>query len=143
MYKNNNALKKNNFIERLCHFFNTKILNRVFKNCGYLLMHYFFVKRCLVLHIYIFKSGRVHFFVFARGTARGKGNVDCAREASKQQRKQQIVFYTELLLLPPWPRRHAGAVAMIQGSRHSRSRMDDGIQGWPWRKNRYEKKRPH
>ena len=122
-----------------------KILNRVFKNCGYLLMHYFFVKRCLVvLHIYIFfKSGRVHFFVFARGTVRGKGNVDCAREASKQQRKQQIVFYTELLLLPPWPRRHAGAVAMIQGSRHSRSRMDDGIQGWPWRENRYEKKRPH
>ena len=122
-----------------------KILNRVFKNCGYLLMHYFFVKRCLVvLHIYIFfKSGRVHFFVFARGTARGKGNVDCAREASKQQRKQQIVFYTELLLLPPWPRRHAGAVAMIQGSRHSRSRMDNGIQGWPWRKNRYEKKRPY
>ena len=121
-----------------------KILNRVFKNCGYLLMHYFFVKRCLVvLHIYIFfKSGRVHFFVFARGTARGKGNVDCAREASKQQRKQQIVFYTELLLLPPWPRRHAGAVAMIQGSRHSRSRMDNGIQGWPWRKNRYEKKGP-
>ena len=114
-----------------------KILNRVFKNCGYLLMHHFFVKRCLVvLHIYIsifFKSGRVHFFVFARGIARGKGNVDCAREASKQQRKQQIVFYTELLLLPPWPRRHAGAVAMIQGSRHSRSRMDDGIQGWPWR----------
>ena len=54
MYKNNNALKKNNFIERLCHFFNTKILNRVFKNCGYLLMHYFFVKRCLVLHIRIY-----------------------------------------------------------------------------------------
>ena len=80
--------------------------------------------------------------MFARGTARGKGNVDCAREASKQQRKQQIVFYTELLLLPPWPRRHAGAVAMIQGSRHSRSRVDDGIQGWPWRENRYEKKGP-
>ena len=63
------------------------------------------------------------------------------KQASKQQRKQQIVFYTELLLLPPWPRRHAGAVAMIQGSRHSRSRMDNGIQGWPWRKNRYEKKK--
>ena len=124
-----------------------KILNRVFKNCGYLLMHYFFVKRCLVvLHIYIYFL-RVDESIFSCLPVALRGGREMStvpeKQASKQQRKQQIVFYTELLLLPPWPRRHAGAVAMIQGSRHSRSRMDNGIQGWPWRKNRYEKKRPH
>ena len=63
---------------------------------------------------------------------RGKGNnVDCPRSSRQHSSASNKSFFIQNFSFFPHGLGDMQAVAMIQGSRHSRS----GSQGWPW-KNR-------